>query len=110
MVVRFFDFEKTAQDRLPAAAIEQISRVDGRFCALRCFDVDLHAIGTEIDPLHFGFFADFGAVFARMIEQNLIEVRACDLIGSIALGTETVLEIKLYSLGSASGDDFATEL
>ena len=44
-----------------------------------------------------------------MIEQELVEFGASDLIGAVATRTKTVFEIKLRAFGSASRDNFAAE-
>src|ERR1700681_1569797 len=110
MIVHLFKFEKAAEHRLPAAAIEQIASFDCRSCAGGHFDVDLRAIVFESDVLHGCFFADFGAVFTRVIEQELVELGASDLIGAIASRAETIFEVKFYAFGAAGRDNFAPKL
>src|SRR5205085_6039882 len=97
MIVGLLEIEQTAEHRLPAAAIEKIARFYFRLRLVRRFDVDLHLIVSELELCHFRFFANLGAVFARMIEQKFVELRARHLISAIALRTKAVLEIKLYS-------------
>src|SRR4051812_16805233 len=44
-----------------------------------------------------------------MIEQQLVEVRACHLVGAIGLGTKPVFEIKLHAVAAARAVHLASE-
>src|SRR5205085_8680327 len=81
-----------------------------RLRPVRRFDVDLHLIVSELELCYFRFFANLRAVFARMIEQKFVELRARHLISAIALRTKAVLEVKLYSFRSARRGDFPAVL
>jgi hypothetical protein len=107
MVVRPFHLEQTSEQRLPSGAIEQVTRCDLRFCTAGALDLNRYPIDPEVDLRHFRFFADFRSVLARMVEQHFIELGPRYLVRAIALGTETVFEIKLYRARSTGGHDFA---
>ena len=64
MIVGLLEVEQTAEDCLASAAIEQIARVDCRFCAADRFDLDLHPVAAEIERRHFGFLTNFRAILA----------------------------------------------
>src|SRR5581483_2221217 len=69
VIVSLLQFEKTAEQSLASAAIEQVATCDCRSCTGRIYDVDLHAVIGEIHRLHLGFLTHFGADLARVIEQ-----------------------------------------
>src|SRR5207244_3362193 len=79
-------------------------------CAIRRLDVDLHPIIGELELRDVGSLTHFGAILARMIKQQFIELRARHLIRAIALRPKAVLEIKLYAFRSAGRGDLAAEL
>src|SRR5882724_3658939 len=74
------------------------------------FDRQLDLVLRELDSINRSLFVDFRAAFGSMIQQNLIEITACDLISVISLRTESVLEVKLGSRLRARAEDFATKL
>ena len=84
MIIVLFEIVKIPKHGLASAAIEQIASFNCRSCTGGIFDVDPHAFVFKSDVLHVCFFANFSAVFARMIEQELIELGASNLIGTVA--------------------------
>src|SRR4051812_32026025 len=110
MIVGMFQLVGGAEQRLAAAAIEDVFRFDRRFFTANSLDVDLRAIVAEFDLLHFRFLANLGAALARVIQQELVEFGTRDLIGAVTLRTKSVLEIEFYAACAACGHDFAAKL
>src|SRR6516162_1089727 len=110
MIVSPFEIEQTSQNRLPAGTIEDITRARSPFFCGRVPPIKMHISVREFDPLDFRLFTDLCTVLARMIEQQLVELRTRHLIGAIALRAKAVLEIEFHAFRSAGGRDLAAVL
>src|SRR5467141_3109730 len=64
----------------------------------------------ELSAIDRHFFVDLSPDFARVIEQEFVEIRSSDLVSVVGLGTESVFEIELCSGFRAGAEDFAAEL
>ena len=69
-----------------------------------------HFFVGEIDLLDAGFLAHFRAVLRGMIEEELVEIGARDLVGTVHLRAKAVFEIELHPIAAAGAEHFAAEL
>src|SRR5215467_1299201 len=109
MLVGLFDFELSDKDRRASAGINKVTRPDRVRRTVRSYR-KFDAVVRELNAINRSLLAHFRAGFGGMIEQQLVEITACDLIRVIGLRAVAVLEVKLRSSVGARTHDFAPVL
>src|ERR1043166_5944027 len=108
MIVVFFDAELVADNRMAAAGIDEVARANN----LRRSVFPDCKIDMLLCESHAGdscLFAHFRTAFGSVIEQQLIEIGASDLIRVIGLRVVGILEIKFGSCFGAGAEHFAAK-
>ena len=117
VAICLLQIEFAAQERITSAGIDKITSLNfatplaiairWRLWLPDIFPRDVYARRGEIDLLDSNFFPDFGSAFTRMIEQELVEIRSCDLKWMIGLRTVGILEVKFHTLFTTGAEEFA---
>ena len=109
MSVVLFQIEFVPEKRIPTARINQVFRAQETALSSLLAHTQLRTLVIEFHRLDAGRLANLNAVLAGMVQQQLIEFRARDLVGTVGSRLKSVAKIKFNRLLTPSVCHFSTK-
>src|SRR5690242_9932999 len=109
MIVGLLDLELSSEHGGASAGIDNVTGLNWTSRTIASHR-QLDALVRELDGFNRSLLVHFRAGLSRMVEQELVEIAAGDLIGVIGLRAIAVLEVKFRARLGTRAHDFAPVL